>query len=205
MSRFALPFVVSLLLSAGVSASAHAQPVAWTIDKNHSEIGFTARHLGFSKVHGEFKTFSAVIEADAKTGKITKLDAEADSKSVDTGVEKRDADLRSDHFFAADKFPKLKLVLKSIEWKGNKFTATVALTLRDVTKDVKFEGELLGSQAINFGQGAHQRAAYEAHATINRQDFNLKFNGVAEGVSIVSDNVDLDLSIEMSAVPPAAK
>ena len=35
-------------------------------------------------------------------------------------------------------------MLKSITWKGNKFTANVALTMRDITKDVKFDGELLG-------------------------------------------------------------
>jgi polyisoprenoid-binding protein YceI len=199
MLKYAMLLGATLLYS----AAAHAQPVAWKLDPNHSEIGFTARHLGFSKVHGQFRTFSATIEADAKTGKITKLEAEADAKSVDTGVAKRDDDLRSDHFFNAEQYPKLKLVLKSIKWKGNAFTAVVALTIRDVTKDVKFEGNLLGAKAINFGQGSHMRAAYEAHAKINRQDFNLKFNGLAEGVSIVADDVDLDLTVEMSAPMPA--
>jgi polyisoprenoid-binding protein YceI len=205
MLKLTLPLAVAMLF---VSASAHAQSIPWTMDTNHSTVGFTARHLGFTKVHGQFKKIAATIEADAKTAKITKLEAQAETKSVDTGVEKRDNDLRSDNFFNADKFPMLKLVLKSIQWKGNKFTANVALTLRDVTKDVKFEGELVGVQTINFGQGPHQRAAYEAHATINRKDFGLKFSGLAEGVAIVSDNVDINIEIEMSApvaAAPAAK
>jgi polyisoprenoid-binding protein YceI len=199
MMKFAWSLVVALL----VSTVAHAQSVEWTLDTNHTNIGFTARHLGFTKVHGEFKTFSAKIEADAKTAKITKLEAEADTKSVNTDVEKRDEDLRSEHFFYASKFPKLKLVLKSIQWNGNKFTATCALTMRDVTKDVKFEGELLGVQTVDFGRGPHQRAAYEAKATVNRKEFGLNFNGLAEGVAIVSDNVDIELEVEMSA--PIAK
>lgn len=194
-----------------VSTNVQAQPVAWTIDANHSNIGFTARHLGFTKVHGKFKAFAATVEADAKTAKITKLEAEADTKTVDTGVEKRDDDLRSDNFFNAEKFPKLKLVLKKIQWKGNTFTATVALTMRDVTKDVKFDGKLAGVQTIDFGKGPHQRAAYEAHAKVNRKDFGLKFGGLAEGIAIVSDEVEIDLEVEMSvpiAVPmpaPVAK
>lgn len=193
--------VLATLLALFVSAPALAQSAKWNVDMGHSEVSFTARHLAFAKVRGEFKSFTATIEADEKTGKITKLSAEVDAKSVDTGVEKRDEDLRSDHFFAVDKFPKLKLVMKSIKWNGNKFSAVVALTIRDVTKDVTFEGELLGVQTVNFGQGPHQRAAYEASATINRKEFNLNFNGLAEGISIVGDEVEINLSAETSLPP----
>ena len=195
------------LLIAGLllfAASAHAQPVPWTLDPAHSHVGFTARHLGFSKVRGEFKKFAApVLEADAKTGKITKLEAEAEAASVNTDSERRDADLRSDNFFAADKFPKVKLVLKSVKWAGKKLNAVVTLTIRDVTKDVKMTGALLGMQTVNFGHGPQLRAGYEASGKINRKEFGLKFSGLAEGVSIVGDEVDLDLEIEMSAPPPA--
>jgi polyisoprenoid-binding protein YceI len=193
--------VLGSLLALMMSAPAFAQPVAWNVDPGHSEIGFTARHLAFAKVRGKFKVFSAQIEADAKTAKITKLVAEAETKSVDTGITKRDDHLRSDDFFNAEKFPKAKLELKSIKWNGNKFSAVVALTIRDVTKDVKFEGELLGVQTVNFGQGAHQRAAYEATAKIKRQDFGLKFAAVTEGISIVGDEVEIHIQVETSLPP----
>jgi polyisoprenoid-binding protein YceI len=197
MNRASLTLAAALLFA----TAAKAQPVTWTLDPGHSHVGFSARHLGFAKVRGEFQKVSATITADAKTGKITALEAEADAKSVDTGVQKRDDHLRSDDFFNAEKFPKLKMVLKTIKWSGKKFTATVALTIRDVTKDVKFQGELLGVQTVNFGQGAHQRAGYEAHARINRKDFGLKFAGVAEGVALVGDEVELQLELEMTAKP----
>jgi polyisoprenoid-binding protein YceI len=197
MNRHALTVSAVLLLAAG----AEAQPVAWNLDAAHSHVGFTARHLGFAKVRGEFGSVSAKITADAKTGKITALEATAEAKSVDTGVQKRDDDLRSDHFFNAEQYPTLKLVLKSIKWSGKKFTAVVALTIRDVTKDVTFKGELLGVQTVNFGRGAHQRAGYEASATINRKDFGLKFAGVAEGIAIVGDEVELQLEVEMTTTP----
>jgi polyisoprenoid-binding protein YceI len=189
----------SILLALSLwTAVAHAQAPAWNLDPNHSHVGFTARHLGFAKVHGEFKKFSATVEADQKTGKITKLEAEAETKSVDTGVEKRDNHLRSDDFFAADKFPTLKLVLKSIKWKGKAFSAVVALTLRGTTKDVKLEGELDGFQRVTLGGTPQLRAAYEAHGKINRKDFGLNFSGLAEGIAIVSDDVELDLEVEIS-------
>jgi polyisoprenoid-binding protein YceI len=200
MNGKAISLVAVLLLS----ATAHAESVAWNMDPAHSRIGFTARHLGFAKVSGQFKKFSAKVEADAKTGKLTKLEAEADAKSVDTGVDKRDAHLRSDDFFGADQFPTLKLELKSIKWKGKAFTATVALTIRDVTKDVKLEGTLEGPQTVNFGQGPQLRAAYEAHAKIKRKEFGLKFSGLTEGIALVGDDVEMTLESEMSMAQTAA-
>lgn len=190
------------LLAFGLVLPAHAQQADWNLDPNHTHIGFTARHLGFAKVRGEFSKFSAsVVKADAKTGKLSALEAEVEAASVDTGNAKRDDHLRSGDFFDAKQHPKLKLKLKSIKWKGNSFVATVALTMRGTTKDVKFEGELLGVRSVNFGKGAHQRAAYEARATVNRKEFGLSFNGLAEGISIVGDNVELVLEAEFAMTP----
>jgi len=195
MRRYAL-VSLGVLLFCG---SAAAQPVPWNVDPAHSSIGFTVKHLAFAKVHGEFKVFSAKVLADAKTAKITNLEAEADAKSVDTGVEKRDTHLRSDDFFGADQYPKLKLVVKSLQWHGKSFTATGALTIRDVTKNVKFQGEMQGPQVINLGQGPHMRAAYHATTKINRKEFGLKFAGVAEGIALVGDEVTIEIETEISA------
>jgi polyisoprenoid-binding protein YceI len=186
------------------AATGSDKSVEWSVDPAHSHIGFSTKHLGFSKVSGQFKKFAATIKADPKTAKISALEATAETGSIDTGIEKRDTHLKSDDFFAAEKFPQLKLVLKKINWTGNKFTATADLTIRDVTKPVTFKGELLGTHLVNFGQGPQQRAGYEAMTTINRKDFGLKWSALTEGVAVVADNVDLDLAIEMNYVAPGA-
>jgi polyisoprenoid-binding protein YceI len=178
-------------------------PVEWTLDAAHSRIGFVARHLGFSKAEGNFKKFSATIKADAKTAKITELEASADTASIDTGIEKRDAHLKSDDFFNAAQYPQLKIKLKKINWTGKTFTAKADLTIRDVTKEVTFKGTLLGVSTVNFGQGLTQRAGYEATAKINRKDFGLKYAAVTEGLSVVGDEVEIDLAVEIGYTPPA--
>lgn len=186
---------ISLLAAALVPALAFsAEPIAWNFDKGHSEIGFTARHLGFAKIRGRFNTFTVTsVKADPATGKLTALEAEADAASIDTGVERRDNHLRSDDFFNAEKHPKLKLKLKSIQWKGDAFDAIATLTIRDNTRDVPLTGELLGFETVNFGRGPQLRAAYEATGKINRKEFGLKFSGLAEGTAVVADEVVLDL------------
>jgi len=187
---FALPFLL-------IATMTQAQSTTWQIDKVHSRIGFTVRHLGLSKVRGEFTDYDATIVADAKTGKITSVDATAKAESVDTGNEKRDKHLRSDDFFSASKHPELRLKTKSVKFEGNDFTAKVDLTLRGVTKQVTLTGSLLGVRKVDFGDGPRNRAAYEAEATINRKDFGLAFNALAEGVSVVSDKVELNLELEI--------
>jgi polyisoprenoid-binding protein YceI len=177
--------------------------VEWQIDPGHSHIGFTVKHLGFSKVSGQFKKFTGVVRADPKTAKISALEATAETATIDTGIEKRDTHLKSDEFFNAEKYPQLKLKLKTIKFAGNKFTAKADVTMRDVTKEVPFKGELLGTHLVNFGQGPQQRAGYEATATVNRKDFGLKYASVTEGLSVVGDNVDLDLAVEIVYTAPA--
>jgi polyisoprenoid-binding protein YceI len=188
---------------APAAAKAGDKTVEWALDTGHSQIGFTAKHLGFSKVSGTFKKVNATIKGDPKTGKISSLEATADTASIDTGIEKRDAHLRSDDFFNAEKYPQLKFVMKSIKWTGDKFTAKTDLTIRDVTKEVVFTGDLLGAHLVNFGQGPQMRAAYEATSTINRKDFGLKWSAVTEGLAIVGDQVKIDFATELSYTAPA--
>lgn len=201
MTRLLTALVFTLTALALAAPSALAQTVQWQVDPNHSEVGFVARHLAFAKVRGQFRSFAATIQADAKTGKLSAVEATVEAGSVDTDNDKRDEHLRSDDFFASKKFPKLTLKTKSIRWQGDSFKAVVALSIRGVTKDVTFEGELLGVRTVNFGQGAHQRAAYEARAKIKRQDFGLNFSGVAEGLAIVGDEVQIELQIETFHTP----
>ncbi|MET0385488.1 MAG: YceI family protein [Polyangiales bacterium] len=178
--------------------------VEWTIDATHSTIGFTSRHLGFAKVNGHFEKFHGVLKADPKTARLVSIDATAETASIDTGIEKRDAHLRSDDFLNAEKFPQLKLATRAIKWNGSKFTAQVDLTIRDVTKSIPFKGELLGVHEVDFGHGKQLRAGYEASATINRKDFGLKWNAVTEGVAVVADAIDISLAAEIGYTPPPA-
>ena len=186
--------IVSVFLWASV---AQAGSVAWSVDKAHSEVSFKVRHLGLSNVRGHFNEFDATTMADAKTGKITSVEATAKTASVDTGMEKRDGHLQSDDFFNAAKYPTLKAKLTSIKWKGDNFTAQATLTLRDITKKVTFKGELIGTHKVNFGSGDQLRAGYQAETKINRKEFGLKFNSLAEGVSVVSDEVTIILDIQI--------
>ncbi|MFC1610254.1 YceI family protein [Myxococcota bacterium] len=189
-------WIMTLPLAA-FALEARAGTVKWNLDKAHSEIGFSVRHLAITNVKGKLKDFDAEILADEK-GWLVSVAATVKTSSINTDNAKRDDHLRSDDFFNAAKYPHLSLKTRSIKWDGSEFEAVVDLTIRNVTKPVTFKGELIGTHNVNFGDGDQIRAGYQAQATINRHDFGLKFNRLAEGVAVVGDKVKITLEIEMS-------
>lgn len=176
---------------------AQAATVDWKIDKAHSTIGFSVRHLGIANVRGHFGEFDASIKADSDSGRVSDVEATARSASVNTGIEQRDEHLRSDDFFHAAKFPVLKLKTKTLKWDGNNVSGTAYLTIRGITKAVPFAGELLGTHRVNFETGNEIRAGYQVTTKINRHDFGLKFSKVMEGVAVAGDIVTIQIEVEM--------
>lgn len=182
-----------------VSFASSAFAGEWQLDASHSHVGFWVKHLGVTKVKGDFKEFTATIQADDKSGKIESLEATAKVASINTQNEKRDEHLKADDFFNAAKFPEAKLKTKAIKWnKDDSFTADVDVTIRDVTKTVKFTGTKSAPGKVNWGQGPVTVVGYTAAGKINRKDFNIGWNKMMEAVAVVSDEVNIELDIEIS-------
>ena len=87
--------------NAGTSVNA---PSTWKIDPTHSELSFTIRHM-VSKVRGQFDAWSGTIIADPADWSTASVEVVAQTSSIDTNNERRDADLRSDNHFDADANP----------------------------------------------------------------------------------------------------
>ena len=118
-------------------------PGTWNVDPSHSGLNFTVKHLMVSKVRGRFASFSGTlnIAADPLQSSVT---AQADVASVTTGDTGRDEHLRSGDFFEAEKFPTISFASTKIETDGDDFVLYADLTIKGVTKNVKFELEFDG-------------------------------------------------------------
>jgi len=75
-----------------------AETQTWQIDPNHTASQFSVRHLGISTVRGQFMKTSGTVGYDPADLSKTQIDVTIDASSVDTRVQMRDNDLRSDHF-----------------------------------------------------------------------------------------------------------
>ena len=172
------------------------EAATFVVDKGHSNIGFRVRHLGITNVNGAFEDYEAEVTFDA--GDLSTLRAEATLQvaSVSTGIERRDNHLRSDDFFNADAYPSIKFVSKEVRnIKGSSFELVGDLTIRDITKEVVFEAEFFGLGKM----GETTKAGFEASTTLNRFDYNLKWDRMTEaGGLVVSENVKILLDLELN-------
>jgi polyisoprenoid-binding protein YceI len=183
-----------LALSIALATAASAAPATWTIDQNHSEVGFSIRHV-FSKVPGNFGKFQGAIVYDAQKPEISSVKVEIDASSINTRNEKRDNHLRSEDFFDVAKFPTLTFVSTKVAAAGdNKLKVDGNLTMHGVTKPVTLFVTFLGAGPTMNGE---QRSGFEAITTLNRKDFGIVWNKTLDqGGTMLGDDVYIHLSVE---------
>jgi polyisoprenoid-binding protein YceI len=183
-----------------MSVSAVVWGADYSVDKDHSRVGFSVRHL-VSHVSGNFKDFSGTFKFDAKKPEASKVDFSINAASINTDNDKRDAHLKSPDFFDTAKFAKITFEGKKVTADGeNKFKVDGDMTMHGVTKPVTFEVEYLGREKDPWG---NYRAGFSATTKLNRKDFGLTWNKVLEsGGMMVGDDVEVSLQIE--AVEKAA-
>ena len=186
---FATTFLSLLLFASPALAD------SYVIDPAHTHIGFSAKHMVITNVKGRFKVFVGSFDFNEKTKKLENTSLSVVVNSIDTEVEKRDNHLRSPDFLNVKKFPRMAFRQKAAGViKGSKLWVTGDLTIRDVTKEIRLEGEFLG--AIKDFQG-NRRAGFTATGEINRFDYGLQWNKLLElGGAIVSKKIKLILEVE---------
>ena len=169
----------------------------WQIDPVHTSIQFTVRHLMISNVKGVFHKFNGTFEIDDKDITRTKASATIDTASIDTGIEKRDEDLRSANFFEVVKYPTMTFVSNKFTRVGtNKFKMTGDLTMHGITREVVLDMEGLGTIVKDPWGGMRRGATLVTR--INRKDFGLTYNKVLEtGGVVVGDDVAVNIEVEL--------
>ncbi|MBL7915899.1 MAG: YceI family protein [Bacteroidia bacterium] len=186
-----------VLLSMVTTAGTAQAPVNWAIDNSHSQVMFTVSHLVISEVTGNFKGFSGSIVSSKDDFSDASVTFAIDVKTINTDNEMRDNHLKGDEFFNAEKYPQMTFKgtgLKKIS--GNKYTMTGDLTIRDVTKPVTLDVTYFGTANDPWG---NTKAGFKIKTTINRFDYNLKWNTLTEaGGAVVGQDVEITANLELA-------
>lgn len=167
----------------------------WKFDPYHTQVEFSAKHLGMMTVRGHFNEVTATGEIDPERPERTKIEATINTSSIRTHNEQRDKDLRSSNFLEVDKFPTMRFKSTAIEHTGgDRYRVTGDLTIKDVTKPVTLNVVKYGEfRDPNMGH----RIGYAAEAQINRKDFNMKFDMMLDGKFIVSNEIQINIEGEI--------
>lgn len=197
--------VVPVLASAQQApsqAGSGADATTWNIDVNHSELTFEIRHF-VSRVRGNFGKWKGTITGDMNDWSKASVDVAIETASISTNNERRDADLRSSNFFAADSFPTLTFKSTKVERNGDKAKIYGDLTMRGITKPVVLEGAFLG----RIKQQGRERIGFEASTTIDRRNWGIVWNRAAEGGgAMLGDDVKIEIVVAaLSPAPAPAK
>ncbi len=187
----------ALVLGVGVLLSSSVFAADYTLDKAHSTISFSAKHLMVSKTTGSFSDYDGTISFDPNDLVASKIEITVKAASIDTRNEKRDEHLKGADFLDAEKFPAVTFVSKSIAKEGDTYTLTGDLTLKGVTKEITVPAEISGPVTSPMGGTA---IGINANFKVNRQDYGVSFNKTLDnGGLMVSDDVNLDVSLEAYA------
>lgn len=174
--------------------------MAWQLDKSHTHINFTARHMMISKVRGEFTNYDINVNFDEENPTQTTVDVTIYADSISTRDDKRDAHLRSADFFDVDTYPVLTFKSTKVEQiNPNKGRLIGDLTIRDVTHEVTLDVDYAGLIKSPFGSIS---AGFSAETSISRKDWGLNWNVALEtGGWLVSDKIDIEIELELVQVP----
>ena len=186
--------IIGLIAIMAISLSTQAQS-EWAIDNSHSSIKFGVTHMSISEVDGEFKKFSGKILSKSDDFTDAQIDFTIDVNSITTDDEKRDGHLKGDDFFNAEKYP--NITFKGTSFKkvsGNKYSLEGNLTMRDVTKSVKFDVTYNGTIKDQRG---NLKAGFKATTVINRLDYNLKWNSMFDAGPVVGKDVTITVNVEL--------
>ena len=174
-------------------------PGTWRVDPNHSAVNFTIRHLGVSKVRGQFARFDADVRV-GPTPETTTVTATVDVASVDTGNADRDAHVLQPDMLDVTLRPTLTFTSTSIAGAGDEWELVGDLTIGDVTRPVTLDVELGG--VADFPADGRRHAGFEATGQIRRQDFGLM---PAIPGAMLGDVIRIELDLQLIEPKPAQR
>ncbi len=166
----------------------------YSIDPNHSSAQFTVRHLMVSNVKGAFSKVTGTINYDPSNLAASSVDATIDVSTVDTRQPMRDADLRSPNFFDVAQYPTITFKSKKFYREGNQVKVKGDLTMHGVTKEVVLDVD--GPSPEVKDPWGNQRLGASASTKINRHDWGLNYNKMAEAVAVVGDDITINIDLE---------
>ena len=166
----------------------------WYIDPSHTAVNFSVKHMMLSTVRGSLGKVRGRIELDPAQPEKGDFEVSAAIHGITTGDAKRDGHLQSGDCFDAEKYPEVTFKSNAIFPRADgRYTASGDLTIRDVTRPVSFDIELIGV-VENAQGGKHLGAA--ATITIDRSDFGLTWNMPIPNGVLVGEKVKIEIDLE---------
>ena len=179
--------------------------MSWTTDPMHTQVEFSAKHMGIMTVKGQITGVQAMIDFNEDDFTASSVEATIDARTLSTHDKQRDGHLKSPDFLDVDRFPIITFKSTHIEHAAHdQYRMAGDLTIKNVTRPVSLDVVYSGQAKDPMG---NMHAGFSAHTTINRKDWGLSWNVALEtGGLLVGDQIKIALEIEalLFLLKPAA-
>lgn len=140
------------------------------LDKVHTSVEFSVKHMLVTNAKGKFKSFDAMIDFDEASKTFKVFNASVDVASVDTNSAKRDEHIQASDFLNAKVNPKLTFVMSKYEKISDSQGKMIGkLTINGVKKEVAFDVTINGVANI----GDKTKLGFDLNLDLLRKDFNV--------------------------------
>lgn len=189
-----MPRILVLTVACLALATAPALAESYVADVGHTSAEFAVTHLALSRVKGTIPVKSATIVTAPGKDVPTDVEAVLDLTGIDSHNDRRDNDLKSDHWLDIAKYPTIAFKSTSITAAADgTITMLGNLTIHGTTKPVTLIAHLEGKGKDARG---NDRVAYTAQGKIDRRDFGITDQASPGGNLVVGNDIAISLEIE---------
>ncbi len=201
LALIALPLLIATPLVAQMAAPGSKNPAAvsggtYTVDPNHTLVGWRVNHLGFNDYFGIFGESTGTLTLDPKKPNAAKVDITIPVSKVTTAnagltahLTRAGKDGGKPDFFGANAAD-AHFVSTSVIAKGLTAKITGNLTLNGITKPVILSSEFSGAGKSPAMMGGKENVGFHAKTVIKRSEFGMGFLA-----PMISDDVALDITV----------
>jgi polyisoprenoid-binding protein YceI len=176
--------------------------MSWRIDSNHTQVEFSAKHIGIITVRGYFREFAVTGDIDPIQPENSFLEVRIEVGSLTTNNPERDAHLRSSDFLSVDTYPTISFRSPNIQRvHRDRYAMTGDLTIKGITRPVTLQVCRYGE--VNDERLGH-RVAFNVEGQINRKDFGMDFDLLADNRLVVGHEIKLYVELEVVEVADSA-
>ena len=177
-----------LLLALMFTLSTTSFAAEYTFDKVHTQITFSASHLGFSTSTGAFVDFDGHFIFDENDFSQSSVEVVIKTKSIDLNDKTWNQHMQGEKWFFAKRYPTMTFKSTSVKKTGEKTMDVIGeLTLKGVTKPATLN-VTFNKAGKQFGK---EKAGFSAVTTIDRTEF-----GMSRGVPGISAEIPVRIEVE---------
>lgn len=160
-----MTLVIGTVVCAGSKSASAADEYAY--DPVHSSVGFKARHLDISWIHGRFNEVSGKFSLDRENPSKSTFQLTVKVDSIDTNNEARDEHLRKADYFDTKQFPTIEFKSTNCKTVDGGYEVTGDFTMHGTTRRITFV--LMGGQERTIKDV--KRVGFSTELSLKRSDF----------------------------------